>query len=263
MLIGAHVSPDDPVSGAADRGAEVVQLFLSSPMMWRPPVPRDDDWCAAVEGLPLYVHAPYLVNLASARSEVRDKSATLLQATLEEAERIGARGVVVHAGHPGVDSTVDEGVARWIGAAGELSSTVPLLIENLAKGDPAMGRHRWQLAALLEGLDGGLDVPLGFCLDTNHLWEGTDWTEPDPEQAAAMVHRWREVAGAVDLLHVNSSRHPAGAGRDHHDNLASGSIPEGVLVAMITAAEAPAAIVETPGGCRAQADDIAWLAVRR
>ena len=42
MIIGAHVSPQDPIAEATARGADAVQVFLSNPQQWKPPKPRED-----------------------------------------------------------------------------------------------------------------------------------------------------------------------------------------------------------------------------
>ena len=42
MILGAHVSPQDPLAEAEARGIEAVQVFLSNPQQWKPPPPRDD-----------------------------------------------------------------------------------------------------------------------------------------------------------------------------------------------------------------------------
>ena len=66
MLIGAHVREDDPVASAAERGAEIVQMFLADPQGWKKPpgAPAGRRSCARGR-LTVVVHAPYVVNLAS------------------------------------------------------------------------------------------------------------------------------------------------------------------------------------------------------
>lgn len=262
MRFGAHVPASSPAAAADVRSAEVLQVFLSSPRMWKPPVPRSDRWISEVANLPLYVHAPYLVNLASATEQVRSRSTTLLQATLDEAARIGAAGVVVHAGQGGADGTFGAALARFLDEARQLSSPVPLLIENTATGLCSLGRDIdvWeQLFARLHDTD--LDVPIGACLDTCHLWCGADWTDPTGDQVAERAARFAAPAD-VGLLHVNDSQDPAGAGHDHHANIGQGCMPAEVLLAMIDVARQRGwgdAVVETPGGADEQAADIAWL----
>lgn len=262
MRIGAHVPPADPAAAAAERGATVVQIFLSSPRQWAAPQLRSDAWVAGVAELPLYVHAPYLVNLASADPAVRERSTSLLQATLDEATRIGALGVVVHAGQGGVDATTEQALTRFLDAATQLSSPTPLLVENTCTGQVSLGRDVAVWEELFARLAASApDVPVGACLDTCHLWAGPDWEEPTDTDVAALAARFVAPAD-LGLLHVNDSHVPAGGGQDRHANLAEGTIPASHLNAMVAAAADRGwtdAVIETPGDAAAHAADLRWL----
>ena len=71
MIIGSHVSPQDPLGEAAARGADAVQIFMSNPQQWKAPIPREDVDELISSDIDFYVHAPYLINLASANNRVR------------------------------------------------------------------------------------------------------------------------------------------------------------------------------------------------
>jgi deoxyribonuclease IV len=254
MLLGAHVPSADPLAEAAARGAEVVQLFLSAPRSWRPPQPRHDAEQLRTSGLPLYLHTPYLVNVVSGDPAVRARSAASVQATCTAAAAIGAGGVVVHGGHVPVDEDPALGLARWRATLERLETDVPVLIENTAGGENAMARRVDQLGRLWDAID-GVDVPVGFCLDTCHLHAGGE------DDLLAALDATREIVGSIDLLHVNDSRDPAGSGRDRHANLGDGRIDPAALVEVVRRAAAPV-VVETPGRAPAQAADLAWLRER-
>lgn len=265
MQIGSHVPARDPFDRARAVGADVVQVHLSAPRAWRPPLARADAAELCEAGLLVAAHAPYLCNPASGDATVRDRTADSLQATLDEAERCGAGGVVVHAGHAAGGGTMADALDRWVEVARRLRSPVPLLVENTASGTTAPGRHLADVVALFQRLRGeALDVPVGACFDTCHAWAG----DPDcAEDPAAYVKAFAQAAGGIDLLHVNDSRDPAGAGRDRHTNLGRGEIGLDRLEAMVvTAAESgcPAAVVETPHEDADRAADIAavrgWVA---
>lgn len=66
VRIGAHVGQDDPAAHARGVGAEVVQFFLGDPQGYDKPVLP----AAPVEGVDIYVHAPYLINVATDRKSV-------------------------------------------------------------------------------------------------------------------------------------------------------------------------------------------------
>ncbi|MYG91930.1 MAG: deoxyribonuclease IV, partial [Acidimicrobiia bacterium] len=99
MLIGAHLSNRRPLADARAVGAEVVQVFLSSPRSWKKPPPRPDAEELRSSPIPIYVHAPYLVNVMAGESRIRIPSRRILADTCEAAAHIGAAGVVVHGGH--------------------------------------------------------------------------------------------------------------------------------------------------------------------
>ena len=99
---------------------------------------------------PLYVHAPYLINVCSPRNNVRYGSRKILQQTCDAAE-VGAAAVIVHAGH--AEDGIEEGVGRWPRTLEMLESSVPILIENTAGGENAGAPLRCPRPALGSGLE--------------------------------------------------------------------------------------------------------------
>lgn len=148
MLIGSHVSPTDPLAAAEAEGADVVQIFLGNPQSWKAPKPRDDAAALKAATLPIYVHAPYLINLASANNRVRIPSRKILQETCAAAADIGAAAVIVHGGHVADDNDIDKGFQRWRKALDRLETEVPVYLENTAGGDHAMARRFDTIARL-------------------------------------------------------------------------------------------------------------------
>lgn len=253
MIIGAHVPSTDPLAEAAARGAETVQVFLSAPQSWKKPVPREDAETLRSDPLPIYVHAPYLINVASTSNRVRHPSRQNLQQACDAAADIGAAGVIVHGGHVSDDDDPHQGYTNWRTTLERLESDVPVLIENTAGGDNAMARHVDRVAALWETLD-GVDARYGFCLDTCHLHAAG-------EQLVSATEKLLEIIGTIDLVHLNDSKDGSGSGRDRHANLGAGRIDPEALVEVVRVADAPV-IVETPGDADDQAADIAWIRER-
>ncbi len=251
MLIGAHTNPRDPIAEAAALDADAVQIFVSNPQSYKKPVPRDDAADLIASGLPIYVHAPYIMNPVSPNNRIRIPSRKTLAQTVEAAEGIGARGVIVHGGHVGDDEDIGVGFERWRKALDTFESSVPLLIENTAGGGHAVVRELDNYGPLWEEI-GGYNV--GVCLDTCHAWAAGD-------DLATAVERIVAATGKVDLVHCNDSRDPHDSRRDRHANLGDGMIPEELLIGVIKAAQAPV-IVETPSEGDGQKKDIAWLRER-
>jgi deoxyribonuclease IV len=249
MRIGGHISPDDPLGTAAAEGADCVQLFLGDPQSWKAPEPRDDAEALRSSDLPIYVHAPYLINVASANNRVRIPSRKILQQTCVAAADIGAEAVIVHGGHITADDDEAEGFARWVKALEHLESDVPVYLENTAGGDHAMARHFDTIARLWDHIG---DFGLGFCLDTCHAHAAG-------EEMITAAERILAITGRIDLVHCNDSKDPSGSGRDRHEHLGAGQVDPEALVETVEVAGAPV-ICET--GDDGRKDDIAWLRER-
>ena len=249
-IVGAHVSPRQPLQRAAAIGADCAQIFLSDPQGWKKPPPRKDAAELRDSPVPVYAHAPYLINVCSPRNNVRYGSRKILQQTCEAAAEVSAAAVIVHGGH--ADDDIGEGVGRWLRTLEMLESDVPVFIENTAGGDNAVARRFDALARLWEGIskaDPGFEV--GFCFDTCHAHAAG-------EELDDAVERVLAITGRIDLLHANDSRDPPGTGADRHANLGKGQMNPDVLRAMIKAA-GPPVVVETPGGAKAMADDVQFV----
>jgi deoxyribonuclease-4 len=237
-MVGAHVAPERPLDDAGAVGADCVQVFLSDPQGWRKPPPREDAAELRDSPVPLYVHAPYLINVCSPRNNVRHGSRKILQQTCDAAAEVGAAAVIVHGGH--AEDAVAEGVGRWLRTLEMLKSSVPLLIENTAGGDNAVARRFDALERLWDGVSlTDTSFEIGFCFDTCHA-HGAG------EELSDAVERVLAIVGSIDLLHANDSRDPPGTGADRHANLGKGQIGADTLHHMIRAA-GPPVIVETPG----------------
>jgi deoxyribonuclease-4 len=249
-MVGAHLAPGDPLGEAEAVGADCVQVFLSDPQGWEKPPPREDAAELRASPMPLYVHAPYLINVCSPRNNVRYGSRKILQQTCGAAAEVGAAAVIVHPGH--AEDEIAEGIGRWVRTLDMLESEVPLYIENTAGGDKAVARRFDDLARLWEGIAGAdSGIELGFCFDTCHAHAAG-------EPLDDAVDRARAACGRIDLLHANDSRDPPGTGADRHANLGRGEIGAEGLRAMISSCGGPV-VVETPGSMDDLRSDIEFV----
>src|SRR4051794_33302517 len=179
IAIGAHVDQTDPIAEAKARDATHVQFFLGDPQGYKGPEfryaggaegLRDD---AENAGIGLYVHAPYIINVATTNNRIRIPSRKLLQQHVDAAASIGARGLIVHGGHVNKDDDPEKGFDNWRKAVEATDLKLPLLIENTAGGDNAMTRYLERIARVWEAISAaeGFDM-VGFCLDTCHAHAG-------------------------------------------------------------------------------------------
>ncbi|HVN11960.1 MAG TPA: deoxyribonuclease IV [Kineosporiaceae bacterium] len=237
-VIGAHVDSADPLAHAAAIGADAVQFFLGDPQGWKAPPPHPRAEAIRATDLAVYIHAPYLVNVASTNNKIRIPSRKILTQHAAAAAGIGARGLIVHGGHVTAKDDPEEGYENWrktLERAPDGGFGLPILIENTAGGENAMARSFDRLARLWDAVG---DFGPGFVLDTCHAWTAG-------EDLVGIVDRVRGITGRVDLVHANSSRDAAGSGADRHANFDSGTIDPELIVAACREAGCDV-IIETP-----------------
>jgi deoxyribonuclease-4 len=271
--IGSHVFAASSPAGLAyveQVGAQAIQLFASNPRGWAVPKPTleaDAAFAAhcATRRLPVFVHAPYLVNLASPTEVTRQKSAAAVQHSLSRGARLGARGVVVHAG-AAVDAT---NRASGLAALRELvmpmldalSDDDPdLLIEPTAGGGAPIAATIDDLGPLFDLLD--QHPRLGVCLDTCHAFAaGHDIAAPGGVRT--MLNALVRVVGRgrLKLVHANDSKDPLGSKRDRHAPIGTGTIGTDPFAELFRhpATRGVPVIVETPGDIDSHARDISLL----
>jgi deoxyribonuclease-4 len=255
-------------------GAQAVQVHSGNPRAWQPPVadPAGDEafGSAAVDRRwPVFVHAPYLVNFGSPVEATREKSAAAVRVSLLRARRLGAAGVVIHAGSAVEDGQRDvayklvrEGLLPILDELADDGPTV--LVEPTAGGGQALASRVSDLQPWLAAVD---DHPrLQVCLDTCHLFAaGHDLASPGGMRA--MLSEYARVAGRqrLGLVHANDSRDPLGSRRDRHVNIGSGSIgsePFAELFHHPVTRNVPI-VVETPAEDGGQARDLQLLKALR
>ncbi len=239
--VGARADDADPIAEALASGAGAVQIFLADPQGWKAPRPhpRAEEFLAS--DLDIYVHAPYVLNVATTNNRIRIPSRKLLGSHAKAAAAIGAKGLIVHGGHVLADDDEAVGFDNWhkvfARQAEDGGFPLPILIENTAGGDKAMARRLEAIDKLWAAVGG---FAAGFVLDTCHAWAGGI-------DLGTSVEAVRAITGRIDLVHCNNSRDTADSGRDRHAGLTSGVIDTDALLSVVRTAEAPV-ILETPGG---------------
>ena len=288
MRIGAHVSVagglERAVGNARAAACESLQVFVSNARGWAPPPvdPAADerfrgDLEAAGLG-PLFVHAPYLVNFASASPVTRERSREVVAATLAKAAAIGAAGVVVHAGAalasgrsaglastreallPLADAIIDPGSPTASTAGPGVAAAGPDLVLELTAGTRGSLASRFdEMAELLAACDH--HPRLKVCMDTCHA-QAAGYDLGDPAGATkALDELFATLGDRVVLVHANDSRDPVGAGRDRHCPIGTGTIGDQGFAAILAhpgLATLPV-ITETTGDPDQMASDLTRL----
>jgi deoxyribonuclease-4 len=159
ITIGAHVDQTDPIAEAQARGTTLVQFFLGNPQSYKGPVVAYAGGAAGLRadaeaaGVDLYVHAPYLINVATTNNRQRIPSRKLLQQHMDVAAEIGAKGLIVHGGHVTDTDDPEKGYDNWRKAVETTDIKVPLLIENTAGGTNAMTRYLDRVAGVWDAIE--------------------------------------------------------------------------------------------------------------
>ncbi|MGC0317004.1 deoxyribonuclease IV [Kitasatospora acidiphila] len=240
--IGAHV----PVAGRGlvgtglaynERiGGEAVQVFVANPRGWATPAgnPAHDEafrTACAEQGIPAYVHAPYLINFGSDSAATRERSTASLRHSLLRGHAIGALGVVVHTGSSiGADrraaamAQVRRDLRPMLDELDALGDSAPwLLLEPTAGQGASLCSRLDELAEYLDALDRHPRV--GVCLDTCHAFAaGHDLAAPGGVAAALDALTDAAGPGRLRLIHANDSKDVAGARKDRHANIDDGHI---------------------------------------
>ena len=234
-LLGAHVSVAGGLDNAFARGLEshctALQIFTKNANRWQgKPISNDDAlafqqaWQKSGIG-PVIAHDAYLINLASPKQDVWEKSKAALRDEILRCAQLGITGLVMHPGaHLGTG--VKTGVERIREAFREILPETPpevrLLLENTAGQGTYLGGDFAHLAALLEGFD---EDRFGVCFDTCHAHTaGYDLSTSES---------YTKVMGAFDRLvgleqikafHLNDCLKPCGSCVDRHTHIGQGTI---------------------------------------
>jgi deoxyribonuclease-4 len=235
FLVGFHVSIAGGLPLAVERASELgctaMQIFSHSPRSW---ALKDISPGEAAEFKkarkkarisPLFVHASYLINLASADGALLSRSIEALRTEMARAEMLGANYVVTHLGSAS-GSLPEEAVRRVAGALREtlegLDTGVTLLLENTAgeRGDVGSGFPDIARIMELSGLSG-----LGVTLDTCHAYgAGYDVRRKKGVEETLSIIDAAFGLSKVKLIHLNDSKHPLASRRDRHENIGMGEI---------------------------------------
>ena len=233
--LGAHVSSaggiHKAVERAVDLGAESFQIFGAAPQMWRRKHHPDEDTESYRQQFKQaklkasFIHAVYLINLASPDDELLRKSTDTLTAELDLASRIAADGVIFHVGsHMG--SGFHHALPRIANAMSEALDRTPddalLLLENNAGAGRSVGSSFAELSAIMNAVD---NPRVRICLDTCHA-HAAGYNLATIAGLKQTVDEFQRELGADKLaaIHANDSKTELGSGKDRHENIGQGSI---------------------------------------
>lgn len=236
VLLGAHESVSGGLHLAFERirraSGECLQLFTRNQRQWQASeltTTEKDLFLAAHEqsgGMIVASHASYLVNLASGKEELREKSKRNLALELGRSSQLGIPLVVLHPGSHGGDG-VEVGLKRCVGGLdrvlGGSDGQVQILIETTAGQGTGLGSSFTELAYIL----GNSHYPelLGVCVDTCHIF-AAGYELRTPAGYSATMAALEQTVGLekVRFFHLNDSKTDLGSRVDRHEHIGKGAI---------------------------------------
>lgn len=234
-IIGAHVSTagglEKAFYNAKTIGAKAIQIFGSSPQRWQTSFPSAEaakvfrQMNKVTGNLPVYLHAGYLVNLASDNPELRKKSVKNLTEHLKIADLLGAQGLVFHAGSSN-GSPKEVGLKNLISGIREvlkIPGAAKLLLENSAGGGNKMCSTIEEISRVMSTVK---SERLAVCLDTAHAFEAGIIQYLNSVEVKGFFSAWDKATGLdrLEVIHANDSKTDFQSHHDRHENIGAGKI---------------------------------------
>ena len=208
----------------------------------------------------LVAHAPYTMNLCSAKPEIRQFGKNMLQDDLKRMEHTPGQYYNLHPGsHTG--QGVETSISQIIEALNESlfpEQSTTVLLETMAGKGSEIGRSFEELREILDGIT--LSKKIGVCLDTCHIWEGGYDIISDLD---GVLTEFDRIIGLNRLyaVHLNDSMNPRSAHKDRHQKIGEGQIGMEALCRVVThpVLHNLPFILETPNEDDGYAKEIAML----
>lgn len=236
--IGAHVSGakglfNAPLNATKEQ-LETFQMFSRPPQSFKCPPLTDADvesfkQAAKAGGFTsYYIHAPYLISLASAKNTLRYGSITMLKQELERGSQLGVKGVMFHTGSAASQVDRATGIKVAIDSLNKVldgyMGSCMLLLENAAGAGSVLGCTFEELAQLYQGIKKA-KTKVGFCFDTAHAF-GSGYDLRTKAAVKKTIKAFDDLLGLERLIciQVNDSKVDLNSKKDRHEHIGKGKI---------------------------------------
>ncbi|MDP1796492.1 MAG: deoxyribonuclease IV [Planctomycetaceae bacterium] len=236
-LLGAHMSIAGgyykAVEAAARLGMTTCQLFTKNNNQWVGKPISDDDvqlFREAIDKAGITspcAHNSYLINLASPKDELWERSIEAMIVEIQRAELLGLAGIVMHPGSF-VESSEEAGLQRIITALDRVTHATPeakveLWLECTAGQGSCLGHRFEHIASILQGVKE--PERYGVCVDTCHIF-AAGYPLGTPETYAATMAEFDRTIGLKNIraFHLNDSKKPLGSRVDRHEHIGEGHL---------------------------------------
>ena len=273
MIIGKHVSIagglDKAFKRAADIGCNAVQIFVKNPRGWKMrevEAEEAENFRAERKKYninPVVVHAAYLINLASPKDELWEKSISALKSEYQRCDRLGAEYLIFHPGsHTG--SGLEKGIERIAKALNmilnEVDTKTMILLENTAGAGTSIGEKFSQLKEIIDQVD--QSERLGVCIDSCHAFTA-QYNLAEAEGLEELINDFNNIIGLDNLkvMHLNDSKYDCCTNKDEHAHIGKGKIGSSAFKRLINHSKLKDKIfiLETPWFDKEEDDDVILL----
>jgi deoxyribonuclease-4 len=233
MILGSHLSIAKGYKKAGetaiDIGANTFQFFTRNP---RGGKAKDLD-LKDIQALrdimeehhfgPLLAHAPYTLNLASGKEDVRTFGMNMLRDDLDRMEQLPAH---LYNFHPGshVKDGVEIGIERIVTALNEVMTgdeTTTILLETMAGKGSEVGRNFGELKSILSEV--AYPEKFGICMDTCHVYDSGYDVRGNLQQVLDEFDRTLGLE-KIRAIHLNDSKFGLGSHKDRHAGVGEGEL---------------------------------------
>lgn len=237
MRLGVHVSIAGNIYNAIDRAVEfncnTMQIFSRSPRAFKEIPLKEEDIKefrqrrSKVDIKPIFIHLPYLVNLASPFKKLYHTSIKLYIDSIKDAQALGAEYIVTHMGsHKGSGET--PGLRRFSEAINIIlektkDAKVGILLENTAGGGFSLGYNFQHQKAVIDKVKD--KKRMGICFDTCHAF-AVGYNIAAKKGLKDTIREMDDQVGVqnLKLIHLNDAKEVLGSRRDRHEYIGEGKI---------------------------------------
>ena len=237
MLLGVHVSIGGKLYEAAERanrlGCNTMQIFSRNPQQWRnnflepADVAEFNQRREKFKIKPLFIHIPYLINLASPNPKLYAVSIEAYIEDILEAESLKADYIVTHMGSHKATSE-QAGIKRLVDALNTIiektkNCPVGILLENTAGSGSWLGYKFSHQREIIKGIKH--KECIGLCFDTAHAYlAGYDISTKEGLEATLDEIDKTVGINLIKLIHLNDARGELDSRHDRHDHIGKGGI---------------------------------------
>lgn len=270
MFIGNHLSCSKGFSHMGEEavklGANTFAFFTRNPRGGKAKEIDEEDVLGLCKILDqhhfgkLVAHAPYTMNVCSAKADVREFSRNMLSEDLERMEYLPGNYYNFHPGsHTGQGTDVAISlISDAINSALKTEHNTTILLETMAGKGSEVGGSFVELRRILDAVD--LVDKVGVCLDTCHIWDGGYDIVNHLDDVLA---EFDKVIGLEKLkaVHFNDSMNKLGSHKDRHEKIGQGEIGMEAMkrIALHPLLKDKPFILETPNDDAGYAKEIAMI----